>query len=218
MSPRCSTKGALGPGLAHICLLEAIWNGFDDSEPNFDESHFQRCDWREYYPDAKEVIPPDVPEIRGWKPVMMTTFVDADHAGCRVTRQSQTGIIIFLNWAPIIWYSKRQNTVETSTFSSEFIALKAAVEVIEGLRYKICMMGIGLDGATNVFCDNSSVVMPESTLKRKHTSIAYHSVGEGQAAGVIRIAFEDGSTNLADTLTKPLPGPQLQELWHSILW
>jgi hypothetical protein len=183
---------------------------FDDSEPNFDESCFQRCDWSEYFPDAKDMIPPDVPEIRG-KPVMMTTFVDADHAGCRVTRRSQTGFIIILNRAPIIWYSKWQNTVETSTFGSEFIALKTAVEVFEGLRYKIRMMGIELDGATNVFCDSSSIVTnstkPESTLKRKHTSIAYHRVREGQAAGVIRIAFEDGSTNLADILTKPLSGP-----------
>jgi hypothetical protein len=76
-------KGALGPGLTHICLLEVIWqvdNGFDHSEPNFDESHFQQCDWSKYYPDAKEEIPPDVLEIRG-KPVMMTTFVDADRAG-----------------------------------------------------------------------------------------------------------------------------------------
>jgi hypothetical protein len=82
-----------------------------------------------------------------------------------------------LSWAPIIWYSKQQNTVETSTFGSEFIALKTAVEVIEGLRYKIHMMGIELDGATKVFCDNSSIVTnftkPESTLKcSKHNSVA----------------------------------------------
>jgi hypothetical protein len=128
-----------------------------------------------------------------------------------------------LNRAPIIWYSKRQNTVETLTFGSEFIALKTAVEVIEGLRYRVRMMGIELDGATNVFCDNSSIVTnstkPESTLvKRKHTSIAYHRVREGQAAGVIRIAFEDGKANLADILTKPLPGPRLRELCCKILW
>jgi hypothetical protein len=86
------------------------------------------------------------------------------------------------------------------------------------------MMGIELDGATNVFCDNSSIVTystkPESTLNHKHTSIAYHRVREGQAASrvILRIAFEDGSTNLADILTKPLPGPRLQELCRSILW
>ena len=65
--------------------------------------------------------------------------------------------------------------IESSTFGSEFIALKTAVEMNEGLRYKIRMMGVPLRGPTNVFCDNKSVVtnstVPESTLKRKHNSI-----------------------------------------------
>jgi len=39
-------------------------------------------------------------------------FVDADLAGNTGTRRSQTGILIFVNRAPVIWYSKRQNTVE----------------------------------------------------------------------------------------------------------
>ena len=74
------------------------------------------------------------------------------------------------NRAPIIWYSKRQNTVEASTFGSEFQAIKNAVELTESLRYKLGMFGIPIDNATNVFCDNEAVykdtTMPESTLKR----------------------------------------------------
>ncbi len=68
---------------------------------------------------------------------MMTYFVNADHAGCQLTRRSHTGVILYINRAPIIWYSKRQNTVESSTFGSEFIAMKIAIELIEGLRYKL---------------------------------------------------------------------------------
>ena len=194
---------------------------FDDSLPEFDESRFERCDWEEFYPGAREVIPPNAPEVRG-RPMTMTCFVDADHAGCRVTRRSHTGILIMLNRAPIMWYSKRQNTVETSTFGSEFIALKTAVEMIEGLRYKLRMMGIEVEGSTNVFCDNESVVKnttrPESTLKKKHNAISYHRVREAQAAGIVRIAHEDGETNLADILTKCLPGPRLKQLIACILW
>jgi hypothetical protein len=152
----------------------------------------------------------------------MSCFVDADHAGCRVTRHSHTGILIFVNRAPILWYSKRQNTVETSTFGSEFIAAKTAVEMVEGLRYKLRMMGVQVDGPTNLFCDNESVVSnatkPESTLKKKHNAIAYHRVREAQAAGIVRIAKEDGLTNLADLMTKCLPGPRLRELIGRILW
>ena len=44
--------------------------------------------------------------------------------------------------APIFWFSKKQNTIESLTFGSEFIALKQATEIIEGLIYKLLMLGI----------------------------------------------------------------------------
>jgi hypothetical protein len=152
----------------------------------------------------------------------MTFFVDADYAGCRVTQRSHTGILLMLNKAPIMWYSKRQNMVETSTYGSEIIVLKAAVEMIEGLRYKLGIMGISVDGSANVFCDNESVVKntmhPESTLKKKHNAITYHRVREAHAAKIVRIAHKPGETNLADILTKCLPGPRLRTLIQYILW
>ena len=129
----------------------------------------------------------------------MSCFVDADHAGCRVTRWSYTGVLIFINGAPILLYLKPQNTA--STFGLEFIAAKIAVEMIEGLRYKLRMMGVQVDGPTNVFCDNKSVgkksTKPESNLKNKYNAIAYHQVREVQATGIVWIAKEDGETNLA---------------------
>ena len=181
---------------------------FDPAHPLIPESRFVTCDWHDFYREAEEQVPGDAPEPRG-NVVTTHCFVDADHAGNRVTRRSQTGILIFVNRSPIIWYSKRQNTVETSTFGSEFVAMRIAVELIEALRYKLRMFGVPIAGPTNVFCDNEAVtkntLFPESTLKKKHNSIAYHRSREAVAAGTIRVAKEDGKTNLADVLTKPLP-------------
>ena len=152
---------------------------FDDTIPQWDESRFTKCDWGDLYKDSREAIPPNMPEPRG-REVKITCFVDADHAGDKVTQKSQTGILTFINSAPIQWYSKRQICVETSTFGSEFIAMKTAVEQIEALRYKLRMFGIPIAGSANVFCDNDSVVVnctkPESTIKKKHNAIAYHKV------------------------------------------
>ena len=121
-----------------------------------------------------------------------------------------------------MWHSKKQNSIETSTFGSEFVALKTAVEIIQGMRYKLRMMGVPIEGPTNVRCDNMSVVYntsrPESTLKKKSNSIAYHFVRENAAMGVIRVAYEHTSTNLADCLTKTQPGPVRQEIVKNILW
>lgn len=125
-----------------------------------------------------------------------------------------------MNCAPILWYSQCQNTVESSTFSSEFIALKTAVELIESLWYKLRMFGIPNDNSTIVFCDNEAIVQnvthPESTLKKKHVTIAYHHSREAQAAGCIRVGFIKGMKNLADMLTKVLPGPRLRKLMEYI--
>ena len=133
-------------------------------------------------------------------------FVDANHAGDTETRRSQTGILLFCNRAPIIWYSKHQNSVEASTFGSEFTAMKNAIELIESLRSKLRMFGVPIEGPTNVFCDNNSVckstTKPESVLNKKHHSISYHRGREAVAAGTIRVSKEGTHTNLSDMFTK----------------
>jgi hypothetical protein len=194
---------------------------FDPYPQGWDESKFQRFDWTDFYRNVQEALPPNRPKPRR-NAVQMNVFVDADHAGNRVTRRSHTGILIYLNSAPVIWYSKAQTTVETSTFGSEFVAMRIAVEMIEALRYKLRMFGIPLDSPANVFCDNQSVVtnstVPDSTLKWKHNSIAYHRVRESVAANVIRIAYVHSKSNNTDVLTKPLPGPELRSIISNILW
>jgi len=194
---------------------------FDPAAPAFDPTRFVKCDWSEHYPGASEPTPPRAPELLG-EPMTMTCFVDADHAGCRETRRSHTGVLIFLQKTPIIWYSKRQNTVESSSFGSEFVAMKTAIEMVEGLRYKLRMMGIPVDGPTSVFCDNESVfknaTRPESVLKKKHNAIAYHRTREAIAAGIVQVAWEDGRFNISDVLTKLMPGPKLRQLISCILY
>ena len=180
---------------------------FDPDYPIIDESRFRQYDWSDFYQDAEEAIPPDAPEPLG-KPVSLHCFVDADLAGNVVTRRSQTGILIFLNRAPVVWHSKKQNTVESSTFGSEIVALKNAIELIKSLRYKLRMFGVPIIGPADIFCDNEAVTTncttPESTIKKKHHSIAYHYNREAVASKTVRIAKEDSDTNLADLFTKLL--------------
>ena len=68
---------------------------------------------------------------------MIKYYVDNNHAGNMANGRSHSGIIIYVNIAPIIWYSKRQNTVEASSFGLEFFALSISTEIIESLRYNL---------------------------------------------------------------------------------
>ena len=65
--------------------------------------------------------------------------------------------------------------------------MKQGVEALRGLRYKLRMMGVPIDGPTFVYGDNMSVVhstsRPESPLKKKSNSICYHFVREAVAMG-----------------------------------
>jgi len=167
------------------------------------------------------MLPPNMPEPRGLE-VQVNCFVDADHAGNRITRRSHTGILIFINHSPIVWYSKSQTTVESSTFGAEFAATRIAVDLVESLHYKLRMFGVPLEGPTNMFVDKSSVVLnatvPSSTLKKKHNSIAYHRIREAIVALIIRIGEVNGKKNLADMFTKPLPAGELTNMIQKILY
>ena len=102
--------------------------------------------------------------------------------------------------------------VESSTFSSELVAMCVAKELIVALCYKLQMLGVLIDSFTCVFCDNQGVVkntsIPESTLHKKHIVINSHSIQEAAAMDIICIAKEDSKSNLADFLTKVLPYDQ----------
>ena len=183
---------------------------FDPSEPEINPNDFQRRDWEatEFGDELEEVLPENMPDPLGYG-MIMRAYVDADHAADTITRRSRTGFMVYLNNAPIFWSSKKQNSVETSSFGSEFMAMKHCTEYVRGLRYKLRMMGIPCDLPTFIFGDNKSVLanttVPDSTLKKKSNSIAYHFVREGCARDEWRTAYVNTHENPADLLTKPLP-------------
>ena len=78
------------------------------------------------------------------------------------------------------------------------------------------MIGVPVDGPTDMFCDKEAVYKnsstPESVLLKKHHSVAYHKCLEAVASGIFRIAKEDTDTNLADIFTKVLPSPRREPL------
>jgi hypothetical protein len=196
---------------------------FDPTYPNINHHKFkENQDWTPFYGNVKEAIPTNAPPARG-KAVVLRCYVDSDHAGNLVTRRSRTGYVQMVNMAIVNWHSKKQGSVEGSTFGSEFVAAKAATEANRALRYKLRMMGIPIDGPTYMYCDNMSVVnnttAPESMLKKKSNSIAYHAVREAVAMGELLIAYIKTDENIADVMTKALPnGEKRDGLIQSMLW
>jgi hypothetical protein len=147
---------------------------------------------------------------------------DSDHAGDKRTRRSCTGFLIFCNMALIDWVSKKQATIETSVFGAEFVAMKHRIEKLQGLCYKLHMMGIPLTGPSYIFTDNKSQVtnttIPESTLKKKCNSICYHAVQESVAMDESLITHINSEDNLSDLMTKVTRGGKRHQLVGNILY
>ena len=131
------------------------------------------------YPDAIEDVPDSMPIPKG-KEAKITIFVDADHARDKITRRSITGVLVFINNTPVKWYCKRQKTVETSTYGSELVAARIAVEIILEVRFTLRMMGVPVEKTSLMLGHNMSVLLnttiPSSMLKKKYLGVSYHRV------------------------------------------
>ena len=112
---------------------------------------------------------------------------------------------------PVFWLFKREQTVENSTYGSELIAARIAVDMIIAMRYKLRMLGVPIEERSVLVGDNMSVVLnttlPSSSLKKKHLACNYHRVREAIAGKIIRFGHIDTNENVADICTKPLTGP-----------
>jgi len=194
--------------LKHHSKMQIV---YDTELPDHAAYEAKTYDWFEHYGPCHEELPPDMPAPKG-NPVRLTAFFDADHAGCLSTRRSTTGALVFLNNTPVKSYSKRQSTVESSTYGSEMVAGRITVEIAIEMRYKLRMLGIPIIGSCILFGDNMSMItsttIPSSSLKKKHNAIGYHRVREAIAARVVDLLHVASAANLADILTKPL-GPQV---------
>jgi hypothetical protein len=151
----------------------------------------------------------------------ITVFVDSDHAHDKVTRRSVTGILIMVGRTPVFFSSKRQGSVETSTYGAEFCAMRTAAEETIAVRYMLRCLGVKVTRASYVFGDNLGVIqnctIKESLLKKKHVAIAYHKTRECAAANIVHPIKINGLRNFAECLTKSLAERVFRLLTNEIL-
>ncbi|KAL7426750.1 hypothetical protein ACHAXM_000563 [Skeletonema potamos] len=195
---------------------------FRTTMPDISDFSFIDRDWSNTpYSGAREELPKNLPMARG-KPVLMTTFVDANLMHDVLSGKSVTGILHFFNKTPIDWFSKKQNSAETATFGSENNAARAAVEQIKANKMTLMYLGVPLQGMPILLGDNKSVVdsdtLPEGKLHKRHLMLSYHYVHENIASGAIRFAFIRGNVNPADILSKHWAYQAVWDLLRPILF
>jgi hypothetical protein len=92
----------------------------------------------------------DMPEAYGSE-LETLVFYNADHARDHATRRSISSIIVFVGSTPVIWHSKCQGCIAMSTYCTEFIAMRSAVEEAISIRYMLRCLGIPVTKPTDVW-------------------------------------------------------------------
>lgn len=135
-------------------------------------------------------------------------FTDSDWAEDRVDRKSSSGILCLVNSAAVIWRSKKQSIVATSSAEAEYVALSQTVKELVWLRRLCESFDIKHNGPIIVNCDSQSaiamVTKPKLGGRTKHIDVKYHHVKDAVSTGVIELHYIRSEDNIADVLTKPL--------------
>ena len=195
---------------------------FRTREPDYDDIEPHQHDWMySVYGKVTENIPTDAPKPLG-KKIIITSYIDGNLYHYIIMGGAATGILHFLNGTPIDWYSKRQNTVETATYGSEFVAARIGSDQIINLRTTLRFFGVEVEEASYMFGDNQSVIssstLPHSALNKRHNALSYHRVREAVAAGIVKFIHMFGESNSANVLRKHCAHPQLWPLIEPILF
>ena len=208
-----------------VCYLAQFSHAklrFRTLEPDYSSIPDNTYDWaHSVYGDIEEDIPNDIPTPLG-KFVRITHYVDANLYHDMLTGRSVTGILDFLNQTPIEWYPKKQATVETATYGSEFVASRTCVERDIDLRTLLRYLGVPIRKTAFMFGDNESVVNSSSTphakLHKRHSALSFHRVREAIAAKIIRYHHIRSEDNPADILSKHWSHNQVWPMLNCVLF
>lgn len=190
-------------------------------------SRFVSCPTTEHWNAAKRVLrylkgTIDKGLVFGGGATGIKAYTDSDFAGDVDSRKSTSGVMIQMNGAPIMWSSKLQTIVTTSTCEAEYVACAALAK--EALWTGSLMAELtGSFKAITMFMDNQAAITlatEESagvSVKTKHINIAIKFVTDYVARGDLRVRYCPTEEMLADVLTKPLAKPAFQKAVNKIL-
>ena len=131
--------------------------------------------------NVTELLPEDAPTPKG-KHVVTISYHDDNLYHNVITGRSVTGVLHFLNKTPVDWHSKKQATVETATYGSEYSSARTCVEHILDLRITLSYLGVSIRSVSYMFGDNKSVVdssmTPHGKIHKRHVALSFHHVRE----------------------------------------
>ncbi|GJT35747.1 retrovirus-related pol polyprotein from transposon TNT 1-94 [Tanacetum coccineum] len=138
----------------------------------------------------------------------LTTYADADHAGCQDTRRSTSGSAQFLGDKLVSWSSKKQKSTAISSTKAEYISFSGCCSQILWMRSQLTDYGFKFNKIPLYYDNKSAIALCCNNVQHsraKHIDICYHFIKEQVENGIVELYFIRTEYQLADLFTKPLP-------------
>ncbi|UYV61655.1 hypothetical protein LAZ67_1005777 [Cordylochernes scorpioides] len=143
-------------------------------------------------------------------------YSDSDFARDVDSRKSTTGYAFMMNGGTVSWASQRQPIIALSTTESEYIAACSAAKELIWIRRLLQGIGCDITKETELYIDNQAAIKlvenPVFHKRTKHIDVRYHFIRSKHEEGELKVHHVCSSEQLADIMTKPLPGNKFHYL------
>ncbi|GKB28078.1 uncharacterized mitochondrial protein-like protein, partial [Tanacetum coccineum] len=147
-------------------------------------------------------------------------FTDVDYAGCPNTSRSTTGYCVFIGGNLVSWKSKKQNVVSRSSLEAEYRVIAQTTYELVWLRNLLGEIGFPQSKPMKMWCDNQAAIYiatnPVFHERTKHIEVDCHFTREKLEDGTITTPHIRTESQLADVLTKALPGTRINSICNKL--
>jgi transposase InsO family protein len=138
----------------------------------------------------------------------LVAFADAAHGTDLLQRRSVSGICCVLGGAAVVFKTKQQDVIATSSTEAEFVCAVHTGKIVKYLRSILHELGFTQTSPTTIFEDNrAAIAMVNSTkptTRSRHIDIQHFAIQEWKRRGIVVLEHLQGVLSPADALTKPL--------------
>ncbi|GJR35963.1 hypothetical protein Tco_1211647 [Tanacetum coccineum] len=151
--------------------------------------------------------------------IALTTYADADHAGCQDTRRSTSSSMQLLGDRLVSWSSKRQKSTAISSMEAEYIALFGCCAQVLWMRSQLTDYALRFNKIPMYYDNKSAISLCCKNVQNsqsKHIDIRFHFMKEQVENGVVELYFVNTEYQLADIFTKALSRDRIEFLINKL--